>query len=513
MDKKYFFLFPKISEKKTGLVFALLKRVKILSKQLGITPILITTDYDHSLAKNYWSLISNNLINPNIEYINLYGEIQGTLLEKTLQKKHHKENKMFNNQIDFQTFPTSFNKKYQDSDNNKYFYEIWENDNSSIKYINTFQNNIKSGRLIYDSLGYLSCIQTINPINQIVSSETYYHVNGYPVLIKNYELDENNNKILSNIFKLNKDGLIVEVFSTEQQLIQYWFSKYTDKFKKSILYITIDRAIHFYEPIRKIKKENMRIIGTIHATHLNGPDILKSSINLHYRNYFEFSEELDALVILTEKQKNHIQERFGLEKKLFVIPHIYEENIIKNLYADRDPFFCLTIARYDKAKNLDSLIRVFRKVVCEVPKAYLHIYGFGSEQSFLQEEIDKYNLNKNIQLMGYEEDTKSLYNKASLFLFSSRSEGFGMALLEAICHGCPSISYDIDYGPSEMIKHDENGYLIPFNDENYFAQKIISLLNDRIKREYFSQSAYNCKQLYDHELFAKKWFELFEKII
>ncbi|MFX8354905.1 glycosyl transferase, partial [Acinetobacter baumannii] len=53
MKTQYFFLFPKIDQKKNGLVFALLKRAKILNEQLGISPTIITTEYDRSLAENY----------------------------------------------------------------------------------------------------------------------------------------------------------------------------------------------------------------------------------------------------------------------------------------------------------------------------------------------------------------------------------------------------------------------------------------------------------------------------
>jgi poly(glycerol-phosphate) alpha-glucosyltransferase len=211
--------------------------------------------------------------------------------------------------------------------------------------------------------------------------------------------------------------VITEVFDDEQQLIQYWFLTLSKKYSSNLIYMLIDRAIHFYEPLRKIKIKNMRFIGTIHATHLNGNDIYKSSINRHYQSYFKHSESLDALVVLTERQKEHIQKRFGLDDKLFVIPHIYEKTVLPVNFESRDPLSCLTIARYDKAKNLDSLIRVFSLVVKEIPDAYLNIYGFGGEQKFLQDEIDSNNMGNHIKLMGYNENTDDLYNQASLFYF------------------------------------------------------------------------------------------------
>ncbi|ENU59099.1 Poly(glycerol-phosphate) alpha-glucosyltransferase [Acinetobacter guillouiae MSP4-18] len=512
MKNHYFFLFPKIDEKKNGLVFALLKRAKILNEKLGINPIIITTDYDRSLAQNYWNLISSNLAPPSIGYLNLYGDLQGTPLRLAEKKYHKNDKKMFNENISNTQIPYTFNQRFHDKKNKNYLYEIRQEDSLTLRYVNTFQKGIKNGRLIYDSYGHLSCIQIISLETQTVITETYFHIKGYPVIIKNYQLNEKKKNILLNIFLLDENSVITEVFDLESQLIQYWFLKLSQNYTNDLMNILIDRAIHFYEPLRHIKQKNMRFIGTIHATHLNGPDIYRASINRHYRSYFEHSDELDALVILTERQKEHIQKRFGMHGKLFVIPHIYEKSIKHVKFTDRNPLSCLTIARYDKAKNLDSLIRIFKTVIKEIPNAYLNIYGFGGERVFLQNEIDNYQLNDHIKLMGYNENTDSLYDQASLFLFSSRSEGFGMAVLEALCHGCPVISYNIDYGPSDMIHDSENGYLIPFEDETLFSQKVIDLLKDQQKRQKFSEAAYACTHLKDQEQFAGKWQALFQAI-
>lgn len=512
MKKQYFFLFPKIDEKKNGLVFALLKRAKILHEKLGIDPIIITTDYDRSLAKNYWNLISSNLAPSSIGYLNLYGDLQGTPLRLAEKKYHKNDKKMFNENISNTQISDTFNQRLHDKNNKNYLYEIRQEDSPTLRYVNTFQQGIKNGRLIYDSYGFLSCIQIIDSNTKAIATETYFHTKGHPVIIKNYQLNEKNKNTLVNIFLLNENGVITEVFDEEAQLIQYWFLKISKNYQNDLMYILIDRAIHFFEPLRKIKQSNMRLIGTIHNIHLNGSDIHKSSISRHYRGYFNHSDALDALVILTERQKDHIQQRFGLDEKLFLIPHIYEKTVNRVIHSQRDPLLCLTIARYDKQKNLDSLIRIFKKVTEEIPNAYLNIYGFGGEQNFLQDEINNYQLNNHIKLMGYTENTDSLYDQASLFLFSSRFEGFGMSVLEALCHGCPVVSYNIDYGPSDMINDGINGFLIPFEDETLFAQKVISLLKDEQKRENFSEAAYACTQLTDQEQFAQKWQALFEAI-
>ena len=55
-------------------------------------------------------------------------------------------------------------------------------------------------------------------------------------------------------------------------------------------------------------------------------------------------------------------------------------------------------------------------------------------------------------------------------------EGFSLALLESQSHGVPTISYDIKYGPSELIINDYNGLLVNFNDENQLYEKVRNLL-------------------------------------
>ncbi|MNH40712.1 Glycosyltransferase Gtf1 [compost metagenome] len=64
-----------------------------------------------------------------------------------------------------------------------------------------------------------------------------------------------------------------------------------------------------------------------------------------------------------------------------------------------------------------------------------------------------------------------------------------------------------------MINHDENGYLITFQDEELFAQKVISLLKDEHKRLKLSENAYACTQLTDQKQFAQKWQSLFQAIL
>ena len=68
------------------------------------------------------------------------------------------------------------------------------------------------------------------------------------------------------------------------------------------------------------------------------------------------------------------------------------------------------------------------------------------------------------------------YNNAYLSIVTSNMEGFSLALLEGQSFGVPTISYDIKYGPNELVKNEVNGYLIPKNNEEILLQKVRYLL-------------------------------------
>lgn len=137
------FLFPQNRWKKNGLIFALLKRAKILHEQLNIQPIIVTTDYDRNLAQNYWRLISNNIAPAETKYLNLYGYFQGTSLRLTHPRITITNKEKFNWNIKQSQQPESFNRRFHDQQNKNIIYEVYRDEQPVLRHINTFQNGIK----------------------------------------------------------------------------------------------------------------------------------------------------------------------------------------------------------------------------------------------------------------------------------------------------------------------------------------------------------------------------------
>jgi poly(glycerol-phosphate) alpha-glucosyltransferase len=103
---------------------------------------------------------------------------------------------------------------------------------------------------------------------------------------------------------------------------------------------------------------------------------------------------------------------------------------------------------------------------------------------------------------GFKQDLTEVYNSAWLEVLTSQYEGFDMALLEAQEHGCPAVSYDINYGPNEIITNNYNGRLIQAGDETALVNTLD--LHHAMIEEYL-KNAYQSRQKYSFGNVANAW--------
>ncbi|WP_256025828.1 glycosyltransferase, partial [Staphylococcus aureus] len=130
----------------------------------------------------------------------------------------------------------------------------------------------------------------------------------------------------------------------------------------------------------------------------------------------------------------------------------YRENIDTPVQTfDQRSVKLIYVARYPPTKQLHHQIELIKRLVSYVSKIGLHMYGFGSESKKLNELIQKYGLENHVYLRGFLSNLDQEYSDASLSLLTSNMEGFSIALLASLAHGVTVISYDIKYGPHELI--------------------------------------------------------------
>jgi glycosyltransferase involved in cell wall biosynthesis len=183
-----------------------------------------------------------------------------------------------------------------------------------------------------------------------------------------------------------------------------------------------------------------------------------------------------------------LQENFGVpEARLRVIPNPAfvpgdseesgEKSVHRWLDSSAPPTF-LGVGRLCKQKDFHTLLRAF-EIVRRRRDCRLLILGEGPERTSLQNWIDTHSLTNNIELLGHVDRPRDYMQQASVFVLSSRYEGFGNVVVEALACGCPVVSTDCQSGPAEILDDGRYGRLVPICDAAAMASAIEETLDEQ----------------------------------
>ena len=176
--------------------------------------------------------------------------------------------------------------------------------------------------------------------------------------------------------------------------------------------------------------------------------------------------------------------------------------------------YILSVARLEEPKDFITLIEAYNKLSNDIKKEYnLVIVGDGPDREKIKNRIEKLNLNKKVFMVGAQSDVDTYYQHADLFVLSTKSEGLGMVIIEAMGNGCPVISTDAPYGPREILGSNDYGILCPVGDSEKMSAAIEELLNDKQKRKKFIEKGLvRCKD-FEIDTIMKQFYDLVGRII
>ncbi|MDE6285897.1 MAG: glycosyltransferase family 4 protein [Muribaculaceae bacterium] len=181
----------------------------------------------------------------------------------------------------------------------------------------------------------------------------------------------------------------------------------------------------------------------------------------------------------------------------------------------------MAAGRLDVQKGFDILVNAWRTVARVHPDWSLDIYYVpyaGIELADLLSLINEADLSHCINLCEASADMAATFSEHSLFVLSSRYEGFGLVLIEAMACGVPCVSFDCPEGPSEIITDGEDGWLVPFrglSDEeraDALADALCDAIANRDKRLRFSDTAQKSVRRFTPEVVMPQWLDLFNSI-
>ncbi len=218
-------------------------------------------------------------------------------------------------------------------------------------------------------------------------------------------------------------------------------------------------------------------------------------INLLKKIFYRFC---DMLILQTKSDSKF----YSVKKK--VIPNPI--NIDCSGTFDFKEKMVLGVGRLEEQKNFKLLIKVFSQIQTDWK---LFIAGDGTQKEELEKMIKK----DNIKLIGIRKDIFDFYKKASIFVLSSKKEGFPNALIEAMACGCACVAFDCPYGPSEIIENYKNGILVENQNEEKLKEAIELLIKDENLRKKLAKEAVKVKEKYSIEKIADEWENAIEEVL
>ena len=165
-------------------------------------------------------------------------------------------------------------------------------------------------------------------------------------------------------------------------------------------------------------------------------------------------------------------------------------------------------------KNQAFLIKTFDQIKDKYPEFKLEIFGEGPERENLQLLIDQLKLNDRAYLMGRKQNIIDYIQDASIFVLPSNSEGMPNSLLEAMALGIPSISTDCPIGgPAVIIRNNENGILVPMNDQKELINAIEKILNDKGFANKISANGIMIVNDFETEKICEEWILYLRQVV
>ena len=274
--------------------------------------------------------------------------------------------------------------------------------------------------------------------------------------------------------------------------------------KKKLIEIDPDIVISFMTETNVISTIACRIIAKpIIISERICYDFLKSRAWTFLRKLvYGFSNALILQTRYDKEKYNHLSNTFVINNPLSL------KEIRPNAKREKN---ILAVGRLDRAKGFDRLIRVFSRL--EHTDWKLTIIGEGSERNSLEKLMCGLSSEDKIRMPGKTKEIEQWYQKASIFVLSSRVEGFPNVLCEAMAYGCACVSFDCISGPNEIITDNVDGYLVKNGDMNALAEKLRFLINHPAERRRIGNEAVKIRERLNIDSIMSEWDKVIKRIL
>ncbi len=498
----YFFVTSKIDSTPSAIEIAMINRQRLFTEH-RVPALILTRNFVRDLHKNM------HIVGLDDEYlINMYDYFQGT--------------------TDYEG-PAMTAAAYPRVDG-----EVLERVNPG--QFDVIQREIRQKSLILNPQGNVDYVDIYNP-QGAVSRRDYYDTRGFLTVAQYFDhqqsivLEQHCNlqqqPVLETYFRPNGKGQPV---ATHQRLLNYHGQNYEfenwDQLTAFFLdavnveygdhgTMIVDRSDAGMHPMVQMKSR-ARKYEFMHSNFTLDPtDVVNSPIVPYTQVWLDHSTQMNGFICSAQAVCDDMTNHIHNVVPTIAIPvgSVSDEQLAKKPvdFKQRTAGKVIAIARLSEEKNLDQLIKAVAYVHEKLPQTTLDIYGYGDSWTGFKEEKRLRALVKTqqwqsfINFKGFAQDLDAVYDDAQMMVLTSRYEGFNLGLLEGLSHGVPAVTYDIKYGPSDMIADGKNGRLIPANNLVELGKVMLSLLQRPEQLAQMSENAYGMSGRFSEAMVWQKW--------
>ncbi|WP_157844447.1 MULTISPECIES: glycosyltransferase family 4 protein [unclassified Chryseobacterium] len=292
------------------------------------------------------------------------------------------------------------------------------------------------------------------------------------------------------------------------------------------------RVARFYQIFKSIFRSSSKLRNKI---KLHKPEVIYVASPLNLLKIFLANKKSHNLLVTEHASFNAYNLIYKLIVRilygkvgLLTVPTIddskfYDSIGISNIYLPNplsfypskhstlDSKIVLNVGRFTEDKQHHILIKSWKLTNQRINGWKLHIYGKGENEQEIKRLIEELDLAESVFIFPPTKAIEEKFIESSIFALSSRTEGFGLVLAEAMACGVPCVSFDCPTGPKDIILNEVNGLLIEQNNKKSFAEALDILMSDRdLRIKYGAQARLDIKK-FDEKIVGYKLNDLINK--
>jgi glycosyltransferase involved in cell wall biosynthesis len=244
-------------------------------------------------------------------------------------------------------------------------------------------------------------------------------------------------------------------------------------------------------------------VGQDHMNLATYTDELRAQIRAVY-------PRLDLVSTLTEGDARAYRKALGGRTRVECMPNGVPD--VGGRRAALDAKVVVAAGRLTPQKGFDRLLRAWAEVAPAHPDWELRIFGDGSSAKKLRKQIAELGIGDSAKLMGFTPRLHEEFASASLYVMSSRREGFPMVLLEAMAVGLPVVSFDCPTGPRDIVREGVDGHVVRNGDRHALAEAMKGLMADADRRRAFGAAAIEGARRYELGNIVERWEDLLAEV-